>query len=44
MNIYSNERTNKKIKFRLKLRTVHYKAITLLNFLKRKVQEYCLNN
>ncbi len=44
MNIYGNEKTNKKVKFGSKLRTVYHEAITLLNFLKRKVQECCLND
>ncbi len=44
MNIYGNERVDEKIKFKLKLRTVHHKAITLLSFLKRKVQECCLDD
>ncbi len=44
MNIYSNERADEKVKFGLKLRTVHHEAITSLNFLKRKVQECCLDN
>ena len=44
MNIYGNERTDEKVKLRLKLRTVYYKVITSLNFLKRKVQECCLND
>ncbi len=44
MNIYSNEKTDKKAKLNSKLRTVHHEAITSLNFLKRKVQECCLNN
>ncbi len=37
MSIYSNEKTDKKPKLDLKLRTVYYKTITSLNFLKRKV-------
>ncbi len=37
MNIYGNERADEKVKFRSKLRIVHYEAITLLSFLKRKV-------
>ncbi len=44
MNIYSNEKADKKAKLGLKLRTVYHKAITSLNFLKRKVQECCLDN
>ena len=34
----------KKIKLSLKLRIVYYKAITSLSFLKRKVQECCLDD
>ncbi len=44
MNIYGNEKVDEKVKFRSKLRTVYYEAITSLNFLKRKVQEYCLDD
>ncbi len=44
MNIYGNERADKKVKFRLKLRIVHHEVITLLSFLKRKVQECCLDD
>ncbi len=44
MNIYDNEKTDEKVKFGSKLRTVHHKTITSLSFLKRKVQECCLNN
>ncbi len=44
MNIYGNEKADEKIKFGSKLRTVYHEAITLLNFLKRKVQECCLDN
>ncbi len=44
MNIYSNKRADEKVKLKLKLRTVYHEAITLLNFLKRKVQEYCLDD
>ncbi len=44
MNIYSNEKADEKAKLRLKLRTVHHEAITLLSFLKRKVQECCLDD
>ncbi len=44
MNIYSNEKTDEKVKFSSKLRTVHHEVITSLNFLKRKVQEYCLDD
>ncbi len=44
MNIYGNERADEKAKLGSKLRTVHHEAITLLNFLKRKVQECCLDD
>ena len=44
MNIYGNERADEKAKLRSKLRTVHHEAITSLNFLKRKVQECCLDD
>ena len=44
MNIYGNKRADKKTKLGSKLRTVHHKAITSLNFLKRKVQECCLDD
>ena len=44
MNIYGNERADEKAKLRSKLKTIHHEAITSLNFLKRKVQEYCLDN
>ncbi len=44
MNIYDNKKANKKAKLKSKLRTVYYKTITSLNFLKRKVQEYCLHD
>ncbi len=44
MNIYGNKKTNKKVKLKLKLRTVYYKAITSLSFLKKKVQECCLDD
>ncbi len=44
MNIYSNKRADEKAKLRLKLRTIYYKAINSLNFLKRKVQECCLDD
>ncbi len=44
MNVYSNEKTDKKVKFNLKLRTVYHEAITSLNFLKRKIQKYCLDD
>ncbi len=37
MNIYNKEKADEKIKLGLKLRTVYYKAITSLSFLKRKV-------
>ena len=37
MNIYGNEKADEKVKLSSKLRTVHYKAITSLSFLKRKV-------
>src|SRR6266536_4151767 len=40
MNIYGNE----KVKLGSKLRTVHHEVITSLSFLKRKVQECCLDN
>src|SRR6266498_212324 len=36
MNIYGNEKTDKKVKLGSRLRTVHHEVITLLNFLKRK--------
>ncbi len=44
MNVYSNKKTDKKAKLNSKLRTVHHEAITSLNFLKRKVQECCLDD
>ena len=44
MNIYGNEKANKKAKLNSKLRTVHHETITSLRFLKRKVQEYYLND
>ena len=44
MNIYSNEKADKKAKLDSKLRTVYHEVITSLSFLKRKVQEYCLDN
>ncbi len=44
MNIYGNEKLDKKVKLASKLRTVHHETITSLNFLKRKVQECCLDN
>ena len=44
MNIYGNKRADEKVKLGLKLRTVYYETITLLSFLKRKVQECCLDN
>ncbi len=44
MNIYGNEKADEKVKFKSKLRTVYYEAIILLSFLKRKVQECCLDN
>ncbi len=44
MNIYGNEKTDKKTKLGLKLRTVYDKTITLLSFLKRKVQDCCLDD
>ena len=44
MNTYSNEKADEKVKLGLKLRIVYYEAITSLSFLKRKVQEYCLDN
>ncbi len=37
MNIYDNEKADEKVKLDLKLKTVYYKVITSLNFLKRKV-------
>ena len=44
MNIYGNKRADEKVKLKSKLKTVHYKTITSLSFLKRKVQEYCLDD
>ncbi len=44
MNIYSNEKADEKAKLGSKLRTVHHEAITSLSFLKRKVQECCLDD
>ncbi len=44
MNIYGNEKADEKVKLDSKLRTVYHEAITSLNFLKRKVQEYYLDN
>ena len=44
INVYGNEKADEKAKFGLKLRTVHHEAITSLNFLKRKVQECCLDD
>ena len=44
MNIYGNEKANEKVKLGLKLRIVYYEVITLLSFLKRKVQECCLDD
>ena len=44
MNIYGNEKADGKAKFGSKLRAVHHETITSLNFLKRRVQECCLNN
>ncbi len=44
MNIYDNERADEKAKLRSKLRTIYYEAITSLSFLKRKVQECCLDD
>ena len=44
MNVYGNEKADKKAKLGSKLRTVHHEAITLLSFLKRKVQECCLDD
>jgi len=37
MNIYGNEKADKKTKLGSKLKTVHHEAITSLKFLKRKV-------
>ena len=44
MNIYGNEKADEKAKLGSKLRTVHHEAITSLSFLKRKVQECCLDD
>ncbi len=44
MNIYDNKRADEKVKFGLKLRTVYHEVITSLSFLKRKVQECCLDD
>ncbi len=44
MNIYGNEKADEKVKFGSKLRTVHHEAVTSLSFLKRKVQECCLDD
>ena len=44
MNVYGNEKADEKVKLGLKLRTVYHEAITLLSFLKRKVQECCLDD
>ncbi len=44
MNIYGNERADKKAKLGLKLKTIHHEAITSLNFLKKKIQKYCLDD
>ncbi len=44
MNIYGNEKADEKAKLGLRLRTVHHKTIISLSFLKRKMQECCLNN
>ncbi len=44
MNVYDNEKADKKAKLGSKLRTVHHEAITSLSFLKRKVQECCLDD
>ncbi len=44
MNIYGNEKADEKVKLGLKLRTVHHEVITSLSFLKRKVQECCLDD
>ncbi len=37
MNIYGNERVDKKAKFGSKLRIIYYEVITSLSSLKRKV-------
>src|SRR6266536_4841310 len=44
MNIYGNERADENAKLGSKLTTVHHEAITSLSFLKRKVQECCLDD
>ncbi len=44
MNIYGNEKADKKAKLGSKLKTVHHEAITSLSFLKRRVQECCLHD
>jgi hypothetical protein len=44
MNVYGNEKADEKAKLGSKLRTVHHEAITSLSFLKRKVQECCLDD
>ena len=44
MNVYGNEKADEKAKLDSKLRTVHHEAITSLSFLKRKVQECCLDD
>ncbi len=37
MNIYNNEKIDKKTKLSLKLRIVYHEVITSLKFLKRKI-------
>ena len=44
MNIYGNKKADEKVKLGSKLRTVYHEVITSLNFLKRKVQECCLDD
>jgi len=44
MNIYGNEKADEKVKLGSKLRIVYHEAITSLSFLKRKVQECCLDD
>ncbi len=44
MNVYSNKKVNKKVKLGSKLRTVHHEVIISLSFLKRKIQEYYLDD
>jgi len=44
MNIYNNEKADEKAKLGSKLKTIYYEAITSLSFLKRKVQEYYLDD